>query len=131
MKHGGVAPKWIGKAPRKPLTPERLYLEDRREALLQMDPSLRLLTGGLATRRFAHHPSVVSVPPQNASHYLAQPVRFLATCAAMPFTLTALNREADAAHSLGAKILRCTHTYLQSTRCNRHQCFRIPMTTWS
>ncbi len=130
MKHGGVAPKWIGKAPRKPLTPERLYLEDRREALLQMDPSLRLLTGGLATRRSSHIILLLSLCPLRM-HPITLLSPLPATCAAMPFTLTALNREADAAHSLGAKILRCTHTYLQSTRCNRHQCFRIPMTTWS
>lgn len=63
MKHGGVAPKWKGKAPRKPLTPERLYLEDRREALLQMDPSLRLLTGGLATKLSSHIVLLLSLCP--------------------------------------------------------------------
>lgn len=44
LKHGGVAPQWVGKAPHKPMTSARAYQEDLRENLLNQDPSLRLLT---------------------------------------------------------------------------------------
>lgn len=43
-KAGGVAPQWLGKAPRKPLTPEKAFVADRRATLLSGNPDLRLLT---------------------------------------------------------------------------------------
>ena len=43
-KAGGVAPQWLGKPPRKPLTPEQAFVMDRRAALLEGNPDLRLLT---------------------------------------------------------------------------------------
>ena len=43
-KAGGVAPQWLGKPPRKPLTPEKAFVADRRATLLAANPDLRLLT---------------------------------------------------------------------------------------
>jgi hypothetical protein len=39
-----VAPQWLGKPPRKPLTPEQAFVMDRRARLLEANPDLRLLT---------------------------------------------------------------------------------------
>lgn len=43
LKDGGVAPQWIGRAPRKPMTAARVHLEDLREIMLAKAPSLRLM----------------------------------------------------------------------------------------
>lgn len=54
-KDGGVAPQWAGKPPRKALTPQRAFLEDRRASLLADNPDLRLLTcEALSAKRCCH-----------------------------------------------------------------------------